>query len=725
MKMKHQSAPVSRRPDQVLDLAIVVPQLTEHGGAEIFLIECLKHWQRRARVTLYTTGYDQELLSSYGVHDRDIDIVRLSGFDGKDLLSDILVLPGVWENEIGRHDVYFCFLYPAHFVRRRPAVSMVSEPLRMLYDLRFQSSPEAGDTTSFHIYPRMDYNHEPDSRANALFSVLEEADRHLEFDGLVTMSEAMNDYLEAVYGRRADQVIYPGVHLADEIYPQPAEPSAIFVGRLWRHKRVDLIIEALSMVAAGRLVVVGDGPELQNLKDLSERLGVEERVEFRGVVEREHLVRLYGGATCAVYVPVNEPLGMVPLEAAAVGRPSIVCRSGGFSEILDESCAVYVNPDAGSIAVAMEALFDSPREAARIGRLARSRVAGLSWHDTADRLFQSFRNAAENPAGYDDHDNPPQVGAHYYAWYDSESLRHWNDSPVHGTVLDPPSAGLYSSNCRSTIARHLDLAQRAGLEFLVVNWQVGPAGLDQTELEATRKLIEMIQERGDAIRISILLAVETDDFSHLEQALATIASELSGQPAYQRHRGRPLIWYLLSNELPGQIYHRYNRFVELNRPFARIAAGAVPYHARLPAVLEWFFDGWILYSPLQAGDGSDPEGIWMRNYDDFNRARSGGGIRAFSLCPGYDDRGLAYRLRDTVPRRCIQRARGGVYANMMRTAMSLSPSPELVVITSFNEFHENTHIEPSERYDDRYIRATRRFVESLKSVNSRAAINAG
>jgi hypothetical protein len=57
---------------------------------------------------------------------------------------------------------------------------------------------------------------------------------------------------------------------------------------------------------------------------------------------------------------------------------------------------------------------------------------------------------------------------------------------------------------------------------------------------------------------------------------------------------------------------------------------------------------------------------------------------------------------------------------MQQVALDLDPSPDLVVVTSFNEFHENTHIEPSMAFGDSFLRSTRSFKEALRHRRARA-----
>jgi hypothetical protein len=50
---------------------------------------------------------------------------------------------------------------------------------------------------------------------------------------------------------------------------------------------------------------------------------------------------------------------------------------------------------------------------------------------------------------------------------------------------------------------------------------------------------------------------------------------------------------------------------------------------------------------------------------------------------------------------------------MQNAALDLHPAPDFVIITSFNEFHENTHIESSKKFGDTFLRSTWAFKERL------------
>ena len=67
--------------------------------------------------------------------------------------------------------------------------------------------------------------------------------------------------------------------------------------------------------------------------------------------------------------------------------------------------------------------------------------------------------------------------------------------------------------------------------------------------------------------------------------------------------------------------------------------------------------------------------------------------------------------------RQVPRDQTATYARMQKACFELTEGQDLVVVNSFNEFHENTHIEPSEMFGSAYVEATRNFSDSLKLIN--------
>jgi glycosyltransferase involved in cell wall biosynthesis len=137
------------------------------------------------------------------------------------------------------------------------------------------------------------------------------------------------------YYRREAEVLYPPVDCArfrpaDGIFaPPPADAPYVFLGQLVAYKRADLAIAAFN--ASGRkLLIIGDGEQRKQLQ-----AGAGPNIRF--VLRRNdaETARLLAGARALVF-PGEEDFGIVPLEAAAAGRPVLAYARGGALETVRE-----------------------------------------------------------------------------------------------------------------------------------------------------------------------------------------------------------------------------------------------------------------------------------------------------------------------------------------------------------------------------------------------------
>ncbi|MFQ5600674.1 MAG: glycosyltransferase [Candidatus Krumholzibacteriia bacterium] len=157
-------------------------------------------------------------------------------------------------------------------------------------------------------------------------------------------SETVRDRIRQHYGRDSE-VVFPPVD-CDAFAPDPGAPDDYFlvVSAFAGYKRVDVAIEA-ARLAEVRLIVVGQGPDLERLR----RQAHGARVEFRGWQSPADLARLY--ARCrALLFPGEEDFGITPLEVTASGRPVIALAAGGALETVVPGKTGILVPSASAAA---------------------------------------------------------------------------------------------------------------------------------------------------------------------------------------------------------------------------------------------------------------------------------------------------------------------------------------------------------------------------------------
>jgi glycosyltransferase involved in cell wall biosynthesis len=145
----------------------------------------------------------------------------------------------------------------------------------------------------------------------------------------------------------------------------------LYAGRIDPRKGVDLAIRALPMLTPkARVTIVGDGDVeyLGKLREIAQQEGAADQVVFLPAESQARLRDRYADADVLIFpVRWQEPWGLVPLEAMAVGTPVIATGRGGSGEYLRdrENCLLF-DPDEGP-----EALAHAVRELARDEKLRR------------------------------------------------------------------------------------------------------------------------------------------------------------------------------------------------------------------------------------------------------------------------------------------------------------------------------------------------------------------
>ena len=271
---------------------------------------------------------------------------------------------------------------------------------------------------------------------------------------------------------------------------------------------------------------------------------------------------------------------------------------------------------------------------------------------------------------------PSPVFAYYYIWFDPSS---WNRAKT-----DYPLLGRYSSDERLVMRRHIRWAKDAGIEGFIVSWKSTPT-LD----ERLRELAEVAR----AERFDLLVIYQGLDFERRPLPVARIARDLEiFRARYARHPafdsfGRPLVIWSGTWRFSAE---------EIERVTGPIGSDL------LILASERNLDGYRRVADHVDGDAYywssvNPETFpgYEAKLAEMGRAvHRRKGIWIAPAAPGFDARLIG---GTTVVRR-----RNGATLRRELDAAAAS-SPDVIGLISWNEFSENTHIEPSLRHGSRYL----------------------
>lgn len=173
-------------------------------------------------------------------------------------------------------------------------------------------------------------------------------------------------------------------------------PTVVHFGRVRKYKAVDVVIKAFAKIketlADARLVIIGDGPELTNLKRLAQRLGLDREVEFTGRLETEKMVDVLNRCHLFMNASPKEGWGLTVLEANACGVPVVGSNRPGLRDsILDNKTGFLVEyGDVDAFArKGLELLRDGDLWA-RMSSAALEWARSMTWERTADEMEKFF-----------------------------------------------------------------------------------------------------------------------------------------------------------------------------------------------------------------------------------------------------------------------------------------------------------------------------------------------
>ena len=292
--------------------------------------------------------------------------------------------------------------------------------------------------------------------------------------------------------------------------------------------------------------------------------------------------------------------------------------------------------------------------------------------------WQTWRSGKEMP------NKSHRFLAFYYPWYGNpeygERWFHWEPDNEYAST-HVPLIGFYDSRSEEVMRYHIRLAQSVGFDGFISSWW-GPGAYTDRAFE---EMLPVARDMGFYLTVYFEIA---HDIEHLEEQLRYLLTRYGDHPAFMKVDGRPVIF------IYGRVIGEFE-IEDFSQVFARLESEGLPafYMAdRLDEDYLDVFDGLHTYSPLRA----------MGDYPEVNaQCQEANKTFAATLAPGYDDTIIR------VPGLVVDRENGTYYLDSWETVMLTQP--DWVLVTSWNEWHEGSEIEPSLEHGDLYLNLTERY----------------
>ncbi len=330
--------------------------------------------------------------------------------------------------DLGHFDMVISTKYPAWMVAHEHHVVYLQHTLRGLYDTYPAHLPEDPGRLPPSVAPLWNLLRRPQLDRSALPELWERleslrSDQRIAQDVMAGLTAFPGPFARAVVHaldriglarrsvRRHLAISKTVAHRANyfppgatvDVVPHPpdldgfrCEPGEFIftASRLDGAKRLDLLIRAYRQSRTDApLLIAGEGPAGAGLRALA---GGDDRIRFVGRLTDDELLSHYARAHFVVFVPYQEDMGLITLEAMKSGKPVLtVDDAGGVVEFVRDGVNGRVVPaDAGSLAGAIDALMADRDRLLRMGAAAAATGETVTWKRTVDALLLPADGAA-------------------------------------------------------------------------------------------------------------------------------------------------------------------------------------------------------------------------------------------------------------------------------------------------------------------------------------------
>jgi 1,2-diacylglycerol 3-alpha-glucosyltransferase len=183
------------------------------------------------------------------------------------------------------------------------------------------------------------------------------------------------------------------------------EVALLYVGRMVEEKNLIFLMRALAPLlrceySHARLLLVGGGPDFDDLQNVAHGLGIGERVVWTGFVDPQNTPDYYAAADVFVFASRTETQGLSIAEALAAGLPGVVVNAMGAAECLTDGEDGYVvAPHEDAFRAATQRLVCDSDLRKQMALAARRKAENLSRERRVDELLAIYQQLAQQRDG--------------------------------------------------------------------------------------------------------------------------------------------------------------------------------------------------------------------------------------------------------------------------------------------------------------------------------------
>jgi hypothetical protein len=283
------------------------------------------------------------------------------------------------------------------------------------------------------------------------------------------------------------------------------------------------------------------------------------------------------------------------------------------------------------------------------------------------------------------------VWAYFYIWYDPST---WDRAKK-----DLPLAGTYSSDERAVMRTQVELAQSAGIDGFLVSWKNTPKLTDRLG-----RITEVAREADFHLGIvyqGLDFARRPIETRQICADLEWLAENYGDDPVYALHGDKPVVIWTGTDQFSSADQRRCvdpvrdrltvlasSRSVEEWQRASRVFEGSAYYWSSVNPLKEWY--------PRKLAEMGDA-------------VHASGGLWVAPAAPGFDARLVGGKT--VVPR-------DGDATLLRELQVALATSPDAIGLISWNEYSENSQVEPSQKYGTTALEALSTFTGSTAEIPS-------